>query len=256
MNTKAPPIAIQLYTVRDALSADWRSTLLKIAEAGYLGVETAGFSYAPPKEVKALFDELGLQVVGAHAGLPSPENQDELLRTLDIMECRRLICAGSGSEHFGTLADVQERTRTFNAANAFARSHNLTFGLHNHWWEFTPIEGRLAYDVLRDELDEDIFFELDIYWAQSAGVDPVDYLNQLGAKVPLVHVKDGSTDQADAMVAVGQGKMDIPAALHAAKHAEWLIVELDRCDTDMMTAVIESYRYLTEAGMASGRERQ
>ena len=34
---------------------------------------------------------------------------------------------------------------------------------------------------------------------------------------------------------------------------EWAIVELDACDSDMMTAVERSYRYLTRHGLAAGR---
>ena len=34
-----------------------------------------------------------------------------------------------------------------------------------------------------------------------------------------------------------EGMIDIPALLKAATHAEWLIVELDRCATDMAEAV-------------------
>jgi len=49
------------------------------------------------------------------------------------------------------------------------------------------------------------------------------------------------------MVALGEGVMDIPALLQAsAGHAEWLIVELDSCDTDMVEAVRRSYQYLAE----------
>jgi sugar phosphate isomerase/epimerase len=47
------------------------------------------------------------------------------------------------------------------------------------------------------------------------------------------------------MTAVGEGTVDMPAVLEAAQaHAEWLIVELDECATDMMEAVDKSYRYL------------
>jgi hypothetical protein len=41
--------------------------------------------------------------------------------------------------------------------------------------------------------------------------------------------------------------MDFPAILNAAAGpVEWLIVELDRCATDMMEAVAQSYRYLAQ----------
>ena len=56
------------------------------------------------------------------------------------------------------------------------------------------------------------------------------------------------------MVALGQGIVDIPAIVAAAASAEWLIVELDRCDTDMMTAVVESYQYLARNKLGHGRK--
>ncbi|MCB0231676.1 MAG: sugar phosphate isomerase/epimerase, partial [Anaerolineae bacterium] len=64
---------------------------------------------------------------------------------------------------------------------------------------------------------------------------------------------DGPATEKDPMVAVGQGVMDFPAIIPAATGAQWLIVELDRCATDMMVAVDESYRYLTGEGLAHGR---
>ena len=40
------------------------------------------------------------------------------------------------------------------------------------------------------------------------------------------------------------GMIDIPALLKAATHVERLIVELDRCATDMAEAVAKSVKYL------------
>ena len=56
------------------------------------------------------------------------------------------------------------------------------------------------------------------------------------------------------MVAVGSGTLDIPAILSSAPTARWHIVELDRCATDMMTAVADSYRYLVDSGLTQGRK--
>ena len=55
--------------------------------------------------------------------------------------------------------------------------------------------------------------------------------------------------------AVGKGKMDWAKVIGAA-HAscEWLVVELDSCDTDMMTAVADSYKFLTSKGYAKGKK--
>jgi hypothetical protein len=55
------------------------------------------------------------------------------------------------------------------------------------------------------------------------------------------------------MVALGEGVMDVPRIIAAGgKNTEWLIVELDRCATDMLTAVEKSYLYLKTNGLARG----
>jgi sugar phosphate isomerase/epimerase len=67
-------------------------------------------------------------------------------------------------------------------------------------------------------------------------------IKELGARVPLLHIKDGPADSREAnMVAVGEGVMDVAGIVAAGKSAEWLIVELDRCATDMLEAVRKSY---------------
>ncbi|MEM7331284.1 MAG: sugar phosphate isomerase/epimerase [Chloroflexota bacterium] len=249
----AKPVAIQLYTVREALAQDWKGTLEKIAEKGYVGVETAGFGYAGSVEkAKAEFDRLGLQVVGAHSPLPLGENQSEIIETAKAAGSSSLICAGTGRDLFSTEADIRDRAKVFNEANAVCKANGLAFGLHNHWWEYALVNGRIAYDILLETLDDDIFFEIDTYWVASSGQDPVAEINKLGKKVSLLHIKDGSTNQADDMLAVGQGVMDFHKVIPAGQHAEWLVVELDRCGTNMMTAVNESYDYLIGQGLARG----
>ena len=48
------PIAIQLYTVRDAAAADLRGTLEKIKKMGYDGVEFAGLHGNKPADSRAM----------------------------------------------------------------------------------------------------------------------------------------------------------------------------------------------------------
>ena len=44
------PIALQLYTVRDALAQDFEGTVRRVAEIGYAGVEPAGFPGTTARE--------------------------------------------------------------------------------------------------------------------------------------------------------------------------------------------------------------
>jgi actin-like ATPase involved in cell morphogenesis len=57
------------------------------------------------------------------------------------------------------------------------------------------------------------------------------------------------------MTALGEGVVDIPGVVAAgAGSTEWLVVELDRCATDMMQAVRKSYQYVIGKGLALGNK--
>ena len=131
----------------------------------------------------------------------------------------------------------------------------MMLGYHNHDFEFVPVDGRTGYDFFVEALDPSVVLEIDIYWAQTGGADPAALIKSLGPRVRLLHVKDGPcapSSQPDPMVAVGDGKVDVPAALAANDAVEWHIVELDRFDGDMWDAVERSYSYLVGNGLSVG----
>jgi uncharacterized membrane protein len=67
-----------------------------------------------------------------------------------------------------------------------------------------------------------------------------------------LHIKDGPAVKDAPMVAVGDGTLDF-VAIAQSSAAEWWIVELDECATDMLEAVQKSYTYLTARGLAVGK---
>lgn len=245
-----PSIGLQLYTLRESLPNDLAGGLRRVAEIGYQGVETAFFDpRITPEETARLLRELGLTAFATHADLPLGDAQEETLRLADVLGCRRIIWHGwpedprySSRDGIGALVDE------YNQAAKVAASHGLELGIHNHWWEMRRTEGVLPYQVLLAELDPAIFFEVDTYWAQVAGLNPTEVLADLGPRAPLIHIKDGAATAAQPkpMAALGDGNLDIPAIVAAAGHAEWLVVELDEVAGDMDTAIDRSYRYLAQ----------
>lgn len=247
------PIGIQLYTVREAMNEDFNATVTKIAEMGYAGVETAGFPGTTPEDAAKLFAELGLQVSSAHSPLPIGENKNQVLDTMAALGTPRLVCPALMREKFDTIDGIKEVCDVLNEAVAVCNENGLQLGYHNHWWEYLTVEGQKGNEVMLANLDSSIYFELDTYWIQVGGQSPVDIIKSLGERAPLLHIKDGPATNDGDMTAVGTGVIDVPAIIGAgADHAEWLIVELDRCATDMMTAVEESYAYLVGEGLAKG----
>ncbi len=249
------PIALQLYTLRDALAQDFEGVIRQVASIGYAGVEPAGFHGNTPQAAKQLFDELELAVPAAHLDLPIGERRDEILDTAQTLGARYIVNGGLGPKRFATVDLIKEVCEQFNEASAAATSRGMRFAVHNHWWEFEPVEGQYPYQLMMELLDPNVVWEVDTYWVKTAGPDPVAVLGELGARAPLLHIKDGPAVQSEPMVAAGQGTLDIPAIVRAGEaHTEWLIVELDRCATDMLEAVAQSYRYLAEEGLGRGTQ--
>lgn len=238
------PIALQLYSLRDAAAKDYAAVVRQVAAMGYDGVEPAGFPGTTAQAAGKLFRELGLKVPAAHIFPPATgAKAAEAADILAAIGCDRIV-TGFGRDNFKTLDDAKRSCEIFNQAYAEARSRGLRLAIHNHWWEYQPVEGQYPYQIMLKELDPGIELEIDTYWVKTGGVDPVKAIQEAGPRATLLHIKDGPANTTDPMVAVGEGVMDFPAILKAADHAEWLIVELDRCATDMAEAVAKSAQYL------------
>ena len=249
------PIALQLYTLRDLLAQDFEGTIRSVADMGYIGVETANMFGDSPASATRLFDELGLTVMGAHSPLPLGDEKQKVLDTLSTLDCKRLVVAWQPPEKYMSLDGIKSICDTLNEGAAVAKANGLSLGYHNHWFEYQLVENRIPVDVMLEHLDPDVFFEVDVYWVQTAGQDPVQVVRRLGSRAPLLHIKDGPCTMEAPMTALGEGVVDIPGVVAAgAASTEWLVVELDRCDTDMTEAVRKSYKYLVGKGLAHGNK--
>ncbi len=248
------PIALQLYTLREAIAQDFESVVRHVAEIGYVGVETAGAYGDSPESAAKLFRELGLTVTSAHAPLPLLDNLSQAIAVAPILGAKRLVCAWYPPEKMQSVDDIRKMCDELNQANQAIRAAGLELHYHNHWQEASMVDGKRVYQYMLDFLDSNIGFEVDVYWAQTAGADPVAMLKELGKRAPLLHIKDGPATMDGDMTAVGEGVVNMKAIADATNDtAEWWIVELDRCATDMTQAVEKSYTYLTKNGLAHGK---
>ena len=248
------PVGLQIYSVREDLAQDFKGVMKKVADIGYAGVELIfdipGTTL--PEAIKTV-RELGFEVPSAHVPLPLGENKNKALDFLAAFDCKRFF-PSTPRDSFGTVDDIKQVCDQFNEAQAVAAANGVTLGVHNHWWEFQQVDDQRAYHVMLEHLDPAILFELDTYWIQTAGLDPAQVVKEFGARAPLLHIKDGPATTDEPMLAVGDGVIDVPSIVHAGEGTtEWLIVELDRCATDMITAVEKSYSYLVKEGLGHGK---
>lgn len=248
------PPALQLYSLRDQLADGVRLDILKAVRSfGYGAVEPYDVRTDPGGQ-RADLDEAGLTVCSVHARATGA-GAGEFFEGAKALGADTVIVPMTDPENFASQPAVTAFARELNEAARQARDHGLRLGYHNHWFEpGASINGVTGLEILADALDDDIVLEVDTYWA-AVGLGDGDkvpgLLERLGERVRYLHVKDGPVvDKTDLMTAVGGGRMPVADILAAARSAEWHVVELDRCATDMLTAVRESLEWLAGRGLA------
>lgn len=248
----APRIGLQLYSVREALADDFAGTLRQVAEMGYTGVETAfwpeGMSAA---EAATALRAAGLTPFSAHLPLPAGEDVEAVFRDAEALGTPRVVWHGWPRDpRYDTLDGVRELAALFSEAALASRARGFAFAIHNHWWENEATEGTIPYQLFLRECDPAVEFELDAYWAKVAGLDPAAVARDLRGRLPLLHLKDGPLAKSVPMAALGTGRLDIPSVLAAVgDEPEWVVVELDSLDGDMLAAVRQSRDYLVGQGL-------
>ncbi len=255
-------LSVQLYTVRDQIKTDIPGTLKRVRDIGFNYVETAfwpdGISV---QQAASYLKDAGLLVSSSHIEIPIGDHKKIFLETAAAYNCKRMIWHGwPEDKRYSSVEGTMELISIYNQAAAFAKSNGLQFGLHNHWWEYrNKVGGRFVYELLLENLDKDIFFEVDTYWVKVAGQDPAAIVKKLGSRAQLLHIKDGPAkwddnlpkDVPDPMTAVGKGTQNFPAIVKAADgNTEWMVVEMDKTAGDVFVALKESYDYLINNKLA------
>jgi len=251
-----PKLSIQLYSVRDQIKEDLRGTLQKIASLGFKNVETAFWPEGISIEKAAsVLKDCNLNVSSCHIELPLGAYQKTFLTTAKAFNCNRLIWHGwPEDKRYSSLEGTKELIRIYNDANKFAKANGLSFGLHNHWWEFrNKIGDKFVYEILLEHLHPDVFFEIDTYWVKVAGHNPAKMIQQFGNRVKLMHIKDGpavyndklAIDNPDPMTPLGKGTQNFPAIFKAAENnCEWYVIEMDKVAIDIFDALEQSIKYI------------
>jgi sugar phosphate isomerase/epimerase len=203
-----PAIGLQLYTIRALTGVDLAGALRSVAEAGYTEVEFWDYFDHAPTDVAAMVRDVGLDPVSSHVDLEDLRSGwGEVVDRARTIGHRYVVVPWLAEEE-RTPDGYRRLAEELNTYGARFSDAGISLGYHNHEFEFQPLsDGSRGFDLLLAETDPDVVtFELDFFWAATAGANIPGYMDNHAGRFSLCHVKD--RDPQGRMVDVGMGTLD------------------------------------------------
>ncbi len=237
---KIERLGLQLYSVRDAMKVDPAGSLKKLADMGYIHVEHANyvdrkFYGYTAKDFKKLLSDLSLQMPSGHTVMTAKDWDtakndftDKWKYTIeDAAEVgQRYVISPWLDEDLRTNMDGLKRfMEQFNKCGELCKSSGMTFGYHNHNFEFsTKIGDGNLYDFILKNTDPTLVAQqMDIGNMLGAGGIALDLLKKYPGRFELMHVKDEiKSDSGQGMdgydsTILGQGVMPVKDIIKEAR---------------------------------------
>ncbi|WP_078378734.1 sugar phosphate isomerase/epimerase family protein [Sutcliffiella halmapala] len=227
--------AAQLYTLRNEISTDFPGVLRELKIMGWEAVQIDGLFGYSAEEIAAVLRETGLKTAGMHVGLDRMNHElDEVLRESSLFHTKDIICPYLDEDMRNVEGYIQAKRDLIEISKKIT-PQGFRVGYHNHDFELLEkIDEEIALDyILSSELEgtTDIYPEIDTYWVKKAGMDPLSYISKFPGKMPLIHLKDMTSDGKEDFAEVGTGCIDFEPILQWGEQngVEWYVVEQDFC---------------------------
>lgn len=230
--------AVQMYSMRYFINEHGVEAAFKIiAEAGFEGVEFAGFYGMSSEKIQVLLEKYNLKAVSAHVDVNDIDGQLPYLKKLGI---NYAVIPYVDFNHSVTFAEGLKICG--DAYNVFKENGVIT-GYHNHSHEF--INGTDAVAYLADNIPE-LQLEPDVFWLAVAKIDALDFINKYKDRLCFIHLKELGKDENDVNPVLGEGNANIAEVTKLGKKfgVEWAILEVEKIDMPMSEYLTKSYNFL------------
>lgn len=248
-------IGIQLYSLRDEVATGLEPVFRKIAAAGYNSVEMYGYNTKDGffknngKEVAAMLKANNIVSPSGHYQLDLFNNDgQQTIDTAKELGHDYIVIPWFPEDQRNSLDDYKVIAERVNKAAVLCKQNNIKLGYHNHDFEFKKWEGDVCgYDILLKECDKNLVaFELDIFWAVSAGHNPVDIFKEHPGRFKMWHVKDMDKSDPKKQTEVGSGSINFKKIFANAKLSglEYFYVEQENLPVPGDANIKKSIDYL------------
>ena len=252
-------LAVQLYTIREAVSKNLEGALEQLAGLGYKSIELFGYNGTffgkSVSEFKTILANTGIKVLSSHhtTGIAMKgkgtlsDGWDKAIEDIHAIGAEYMVCAFLFPNE-RTPEIYRSLPAMFEKAGTATKAAGMQFAYHNHDFEFEKLDDTLVYDfLLNNTSNELVKMELDLYWISKAGHDPLKYFEKYPGRFPMWHVKDMEAGT-KAITEVGNGTIDFDKIFAARKKAglKYWFVEQDTSKRDMFESLKISRDYLAK----------
>ena len=249
---KLNQVALQLYTLRDfcKTAAEFAASMKKVRAIGYESIQVSGVGPIPEAELVAITRGEGLTICTTHEPpatiLDAPALVVERLQKLG---CKYTAYPFPAGVDFANPDHVETLIAKLDAAGAVLAAAGQVLTYHNHAHEFAHYQGKPLLEVIYARTNpRHLQGEIDTFWVQAGGANPVEWCARLANRLPVLHLKDyGVSPTGERYFAeIGYGNLDFRAIIAAAETSgcEWFIVEQDTCPGDPFESVKLSYEFI------------
>ncbi len=269
-------VGLQLRTSHGVRQQDLPVTLRTISEMGYRAVAFTDLYDGTPGDLKALCEDLGLEITALHRPYQKwAEDLEGSVAYHRALDAAYAVLPGMGANRCpGGI--LYEDSREFLARIATKlQEAGIQLLYHNYDHELEPLaDGTLKIHRFLENLPG-ILPAFDTGWIRYAGYDPCECIRAYRGRTPVVYLKDfvgykpqklayalmdsngdvveDGTDDRPGLLAcpLGQGVQDIPSIIQAGVEngCRTFLVEQNPDDGDDLSAPRQSLEYLRAIGL-------
>jgi sugar phosphate isomerase/epimerase len=240
---------LQLYTLRDDVKTNLPGTLEAVSKIGYNSLEPYGFDgtffSVSPKEFRKMCNDLGMDITSTHSGI-TVENASLYTEKAAEAGLEYIMLPSFSGRPEKTLDDFKKVANDMNQIGEITKKSGISFGYHNHNFEFKLIDGQIPYDTLLAETDPNLVsFEMDIFWVVKGGQDPLRYFKQYPGRFKTWHIKDMGMDGQSCIV--GNGRINFQDLMKHSKEAglkRFFVEQEQYSEGTPIYCVEQSYKYI------------
>lgn len=248
---------VQMYTYRDVIKEQGiEATLDIIKESGITIIEGGGSRGFTLEEYKKMLDDRGLKTASMGANYDElVENPEKIAEDAKYLGAQYVMIAWIphevGSFNF---INASQAVEDFNKAGKILAEHGITLQYHFHGYEIIPHKDGTLLDYMMENTHPDyVSYQMDVYWIQFGGGNPVHLLNKYPDRWTSFHLKDmqkgtlkdhtGLSDHSTNVV-LGMGEIDFEGIIKKANELGIIYFFIEDESDRLLTQVPESIDYL------------